>query len=40
MDDPDIQHILELCKEKDVPYEKYPMGNYKVCGIIKELADA
>lgn len=40
MDDPDIQHILELCKEKDVPYEEYPMGNYKVCGIIKELADA
>lgn len=41
MDDPDIQPILELCKEKNVPYEKYSMGNYKVAGIIKDLsADA
>lgn len=41
LDDSDIQHILELCKEKNIPYETYPMGNYKVCGIIKELsADA
>lgn len=38
--DSDIQHILELCKEKHIPTEKYPMGNYKVCGIIKELSDA
>lgn len=38
--DSDIQHILELCKEKHIPTESYPMGNYKVCGIIKELADA
>ncbi len=37
--DSDIQHILELCKEKHIPTEKYPMGNYKVCGIIKELSD-
>lgn len=40
LNDEDIQHILELCKEKNIPYENYPMGNYKVCGIIKELADA
>ena len=41
LEDSDIQHILELCKEKNIPYEIYPMGNYKVCGIIKELsADA
>lgn len=41
MKDADIQHILELCKEKKIPIEKYNLGNYKVCGIIKELgADA
>lgn len=40
MKDPDIQHILVLCKEKNVPIENYTIGQYKVCGIIKELADA
>lgn len=40
IEDPDIQHILTLCKEKNISFENYPMGNYKVCGIIKELADA
>lgn len=40
LEDQDIQHILTLCKEKNIPFEKYKMGNYKVCGIIKELADA
>lgn len=40
-DDADIQHILVLCKEKNIPTEKWDLGNYKVCGIIKELsADA
>lgn len=40
-DDPDIQHILVLCKDKNVPVERHDIGNYKVCGIIKELsADA
>ena len=39
--DKDIAHILQLCKEKNVPIERYDLGNYKVCGIIKELsADA
>ncbi len=38
--DPDIQHILELCKEKNIPIERFDLENYKVCGIIKELADA
>lgn len=37
----DIEHILLLCKEKNVSIEYYDLGNYKVCGIIKELsADA
>ena len=40
-DDPDIQHILVLCKEKNIPTMRWDLGNYKVCGIIKELsADA
>lgn len=40
-DDPDIQHILVLCKEKKIPTMRWDLGNYKVCGIIKELsADA
>lgn len=39
--DPDIQHILMLCEEKNVPIMRWDLGNYKVCGIIKELsADA
>lgn len=40
-DDPDIQHILLLCKEKNIPTMRWDLGHYKVCGIIKELsADA
>lgn len=40
-DDPDIQHILMLCNEKRIPTMRWDLGNYKVCGIIKELsADA
>ena len=40
-DDPDIQHILLLCKEKSIPTMRWDLGHYKVCGIIKELsADA
>ncbi len=40
-DDPDIQHILLLCKEKKIPTMRWDLGHYKVCGIIKELsADA
>lgn len=33
-DDPDLAHIFELCKQKNVPYQDFPLGNYKVCGII------
>lgn len=41
MDDADIQHIITLCKEKNIPIERFSTGNYKVVGIIKELsADA
>lgn len=39
--DKDIEHILMLCRYKHIPIERVPMGNYKVCGVIKELsADA
>ena len=41
IDDPDIQHILVLCKEKNIPTMRWDLGTYKVCGVIKELsADA
>ncbi len=36
-----LDHILRLCKEKNIPVEKYYLGKYKTCGIIKDLsADA
>lgn len=40
-DTKDIAHILQLAKEKKVPVETCAsdMGNYKVCGLIKKLAD-
>lgn len=40
-DTPDVQHIINLCEEKHVPYEQANLGNYTACGIIKDLsADA
>ena len=37
----DITHIVQLCTERDVPTEVCDIGNYSVCGIIKNLgADA
>lgn len=39
--DPDILHIISLCKEKGVEIRYERLGHYKVCGVIKELsADA
>lgn len=35
----DIDHILQLAKEKNIPVEYYPLKNYKTCGIIKNIAD-
>ena len=37
---PELNHIVRLAEEKDVPLEYYPMVHYKCCGIIKKLADA
>lgn len=39
-DDVSLKHIMKLAEEKDVTVEYYSLGNYKVCGIIKNLADA
>ena len=39
-DDPQLEHLVRLAKEKDVEVELYPMTHYKCCGIIKKLADA
>lgn len=38
-EDPCIAHIIRLAEEKQVRVEVYPMVNYKVCGIIKKMAD-
>lgn len=32
-------HILRLCQEKNVMVKEYPLENYRVCGIIKKMAD-
>lgn len=34
-----LNHIIQLADEKNVPVEYYPLKNYKVCGIIKNLGD-
>lgn len=36
----DLQPIYRLCKEKQVPIQYGHLEHYKVCGIIKNLADA
>lgn len=35
--DPDLQHIFALCKKSKVKILPYDLGNYKVCGIVKDL---
>ena len=37
----ELRHILQLAREKDVPWElsRVPLGNYKVCGLIRDLSD-
>lgn len=34
-----LKHILQLCKEKNIPIEEYAFQKYNVCGIIKDVAD-
>lgn len=40
LDDPQLEHLVRLAKEKEVEVECYPMVHYKCCGIIKKIADA
>ena len=36
-----LEHIRRLCTEKNIPIMSHKLGNYKACGIIKDLsADA
>ncbi len=36
-----LDHIIRLCEEKNIPVFEHKLGNYKACGIIKDLsADA
>lgn len=35
----DLEGILQLCKEKNVPVEHYPLKRYKAVGIIKDVSD-
>lgn len=39
-DNPQLEHLVRLAKEKRVPVETYPLRHYKCCGIIKKIADA
>ncbi len=35
----ELEHIVRLAEEKNVPIQYYPLSHYKCCGIIKKLAD-
>lgn len=39
-DNPQLEHLVRLAEEKNVPVEYYPLTHYKCCGIIKKIADA
>ena len=39
INDPDLDCVIQLCKEKKVPIERYPLRRYKVVGIIKDVSD-
>lgn len=36
---PELEHIVRLAEEKNVPIEYYPLIHYKCCGIIKKMGD-
>lgn len=36
-DEKNLAHIYQLAKENNIPVEKYPLKNYKACGLIKKL---
>ena len=39
INDPDLDCVIQVCKEKNVPIERYPLERYKVVGIIKDVSD-
>ena len=39
-DNPQLEHLIRLADEKNVPVEYCTLNHYKCCGIIKKLADA
>ena len=39
INDPDLDCVIQLCKEKNVSIERYPLERYKVVGIIKDVSD-
>ena len=38
-DSQELEHILQMTKEKNVPVEYIKLNNYKCCGLIKRLSD-
>ena len=38
-DDAQLENLVRLAKEKDVPIEYYHLLHYKCCGIIKDISD-
>lgn len=40
MNSVELQHILQLAKEKNVAVEMFDMEHYKCCGLIRKMADA
>lgn len=38
--DPQLEHLVRLAQEKNVPIEYHQLTHYKCCGIIKKIADA
>ena len=40
MNSVEMQHILQLAKEKNVEVEMFDMEHYKCCGLIRKMADA
>ena len=35
----ELEHIMQLAKEKNVAVEYVRLNNYKCCGIIKQMSD-
>lgn len=36
-DSKNLEHVLKLAHEKNIPVEKYPLASYHCCGIVKNL---